>query len=377
VAEATARQALAALERAYDRVVLAMRLPAPLADGGLGGTDGLDLYLTAGAEAQLNIGQDPSVLGPFDQASAFCRLEAPEQALLDRAATLCVGEAIASRLDPAEGPHLRRSLATQLWLVTGRPSFADLAAVDEVQSNPQVSIASRARSRSSEGAAIFLEFLGEAFSATGPGVLETSVLSIAAGATAPAAFQWDNEPDIFDVLRRTLDDKPRRMAELMSDFAVARAFVGTRDDGAHLPTLDWTGSFGRVRFDWALDLSSLPRRVAARYPVEPTGSIYVWLGIDQAVPVGTVLGFRAEWEPPVAFSWVLVRVGAGGEELSRVTAPIQAHATLVEQTLEDLQDVAGVLVVGVNLGGVDPAHPFDPDVEPFEAHSCTVYLTKL
>ena len=203
VAEATAAQALAAVERAYERLVLAMRLPAPLADGGLGGTDGLDLYLEAGTEARLQTGQDPPDLGLFDRASAFCWLEAPERALLDRTATLCVGEAIASRLDAAEGPHLRRSLATQLWFATGTPSSADFSAVDEVQSKPHVSICSRALSRSSEGAAIFLEYLGETFSAAGPSLLETSLLSMAAGATAPDAYQWNNEP-------RTLKDTTGR-----------------------------------------------------------------------------------------------------------------------------------------------------------------------
>jgi hypothetical protein len=33
--------------------------------------------------------------------------------------------------------------------------------------------------------------------------------------------------------------------------------------------------------------------------------------------------------------------------------------------------------VGTNLGGVDLAHPFDPDFEPFEPHGFTVYLAEL
>ena len=52
----------------------------------------------------------------------------------------------------------------------------------------------------------------------------------------------------------------------MVDFAVARAFVGARDDGQHLPGLSWSSGFGRVRFDWVVPFSSLPRRVAIKPP---------------------------------------------------------------------------------------------------------------
>jgi hypothetical protein len=34
-------------------------------------------------------------------------------------------------------------------------------------------------------------------------------------------------------------------------------------------------------------------------------------------------------------------------------------------------------LVGTNLEGIDLAHPFDPDIAPFEPHSATVYLVRL
>ncbi len=153
-------------------------------------------------------------------------------------------------------------------------------------------------------------------------------------------------------------------------------FVGTRGDGTLVPSLGWSGDFGRVRFDWSLPLSSLPRRVASQHPIFPTGSIYVWLDLDQPVQ-GETLAFQAEWEAPVSFQWTLVRVDAAGHELSRIDAPYQQRGTKVEQQLVNLEGAAGVMVVGVNLGGVDLAHPFDPDIAPAEPHECTVYLTKL
>mgnify|MGYP001555972865 CR=1 FL=1 len=45
--EAALPASLSALENAYERVVLSLRLPSPLGDGGAGGTDALDWYLAA------------------------------------------------------------------------------------------------------------------------------------------------------------------------------------------------------------------------------------------------------------------------------------------------------------------------------------------
>jgi hypothetical protein len=60
-----------------------------------------------------------------------------------------------------------------------------------------------------------------------------------------------------------------------------------------------------------------------------------------------------------------------------VNAPFVERGTSIEQNLADLEGVQALMVVGTNLGGVDLAHPFDPDLSPFEPHGCTVYLTKL
>ncbi len=162
----------------------------------------------------------------------------------------------------------------------------------------------------------------------------------------------------------------------MVDFAAARAFLGDRDDGAHFLESGWLGSFGRVRFDWNIPFSDLPRRVAPVRPIAPNGSIYIWLDLDK-VPENVELGFRGEWEPPVSFQWTLVAVDATGKELRRLNAPFVERGTRAEQSLVDLSGARGIIVVGTNLGGIDLRHPFDPDYAPFEPHGCTVYLAKL
>lgn len=348
VSPAVARKALAALENAYRKLVDVLQLPAPLTDGGLGGSNALDLYLNADGSGALRSEHDAPEVTRFDSASAFCVLDGP--ALLERQATVCVGEAIAWRLDAGTTPAVRRGYAAHLWHIVGSPTALDDEELDDAQLHPELGLL--------RGALLF-DLLDERRGQGHLAALGTALLGAAASKTAPNAWQWDNEPDVFDVLRHTLGDTPRKMAEVMGDLAVTRAFMDSR-----------------VRFDWSLPLSSLPRRVASQRAIYPTGSMYVWLGLDQPMQ-GETLAFQAEWEAPVTFYWTLVVVDAEGYELRRIAAPFKERATHVEQQLVNLEGAVGVIVVGMNLGGVDLAHPFDPDVTPAEPHECTVYLTKL
>ncbi len=372
----TTLAALHAMEQAYERLVIAMRLPAPLPDLGRGGSDALDLYLRAGGGRGFHSDHDLPLPGRFDSASAFCLLDDAARTPLDRAATQCVGEAIAWRLDAGLTPFERRAYATDLWWIAGHPTSLDLEAIDDLQIHPQSGVAGLALSPLAEGAGLFYEFLDATEGTGGPGRLSTALIATAAQKTDPRAWEWDNEPDVFDVLRHTLGDSPRRMADLMGRLAVDRAFLGDRDDGTHLPSMMWAGSFGRVRFAWSIPYSSLPRRVTPLYPIMPTGSVYVWLTLDK-VPEQSSLGFRADWEPPVGFKWTLVRVGHDGSELSRIDVKYEESATHCEKEIVNLTGAAGILIVGTNMGGADLSHPFDPDVAPYEPHSLTVYLASM
>jgi hypothetical protein len=367
--------ALGALERAYDRLVLALGLPPPHADGGLGGSDALDAYLSP-PFSELEVDAATLEPGPFTEASAFCRIPKGDPLLLERSATLCLGEAIALGLDASETPYLRRGFATWLWWATGLPTTLDVEALDYVQAHPEQPIADRERSRGSEGSALFFEYLETLRSAGDPGELSSALLSASVSQSQPREFQYLNTPDVFDVLRHSLDEDPARFAAMMIDFTVARAFVGDRDDGLHLPALGWSGAFGRVRFDWAIKFSSLPRRVLVSPAVDSTGSVLIWLDLDE-VGLGAALGFRAEWEPPVSFQWQFVKIGGEGEELGRVDIPFQERGHEAEGRVRNLDGARAILVVGTNLEGIDLSHPFDPDVAPFEPHGATVYLVRM
>jgi hypothetical protein len=368
-------RSLAALETAYDRLVLALGLPAPRADRGAGGSDALDAYL-ASPESDLSVVVEPPLPGPFSESSAFCHLPVGDPILLERSATLCLGEAIAAGLDSSETPHLRRAFATWLWWVSGAPTCLDVEAVDRVQAHPEMPIATRERSTFSEGSALFFEYLESVRSASALGELSSSLLSASVSSSRGLGLDYVNDPDLFDVLRHTLDEEPDRFAALMIDFSVARAFVGSRDDGLHLPALGWSGAFGRVRYDWSLPFSSLPRRVLVNPAVDSTGSVLIYLDLDE-VGLGAALGFRAEWEPPVNFQWQLVKIAPDGTELGRIDVPFRQRAHDADARVSNLDGARAILVVGTNLEGIDLSHPFDPDVAPFEPHAATVYLVRL
>jgi hypothetical protein len=143
-----------------------------------------------------------------------------------------------------------------------------------------------------------------------------------------------------------------------------------------LPGVTFAGSFGRAHFDWVIPFSSLPRRVLSGTPVAQSGAELIWVDLDDA-PMGAVLGFRAEWEAPVAFQWRMLLLDAHGQELRRVDVTFQERATSADGRVQRLEGAKAVVIAGVNLGGVDLAHPFDPDVAPFEPSGCTVYLVAM
>jgi hypothetical protein len=373
-------QALGSFEQAFERLVGALDLPAPLPDDGRGGSDALDLYLLptdafTPTFERVYVSSELPRSGSFDAAPAFCTALADAPELLERAATLCLGEAIALRVDSAETPHLRRAFATELWWMSGHPTSFDYEAVDAVQRRPTRALAARDLSALSEGSALLFDYLEHKLGVGEPAQLSLALFAASAQITPASAASWQNEPDLFDVLRHTLGESELALARLLGDFAVTRAFLGDREDGLHLPTLAWSGRFGAPIFDWVIPFASLPRRVRVT-PPEPTGAVLVWLDLRDA-PKGVPLGFQAEWEPPAQFQWLLVRVGADGTELGRLEVPYQQRETRVEARLVDLGGAAALIAVGAHIERVDVEQPFDPDVAPFEPHGALVYFVEL
>ena len=371
--------ALTDLEDAYRNLVDVLDLPSPLLDDIRGGTAALDLFLIGGSDEPLRVQHDlvaDGGVGSFDTASAYC-VAGAEARNLERTATLCVGEAIAWRLAPSETAFVRRAYATHLWQVLGAPGGQDFERIDELQANPQRAIVDSELNTASEASSLFLDYLSYRVESRSGYRLPTAIMSLSGSNTEAGAWRWNNEPDIFDVLRASFQDTG--IPKLLLDFSVARAFLGDRDDGTQMPPFRWSGAFGRVRFDWHLPWSSLPRHVASVRPIEPTGSTYLWLDLSdlpKEARESARLGFRATWEAPGSFAWSLVKVDANGAMIGRIDLPYLERASEVETSLASLRDAAAIIVVGTNLGGLN-AHPFDPDAAPFEPRGYTVYLAAL
>ncbi len=375
-AEPLLPEALAAFEAAYERGVLALALPAPLGDHGAGGNDALDWYLGA-TPSELHAEQGPLLLGRMDAAPVFCEGGAPAGALLERQAALCVGEALASRLDAGEGPDARHAFALEHWWITGSKTSLDVQIVDEAQRQPEGALSFDAQRGNAVGRfALLLEMLETTRSAAPPGVLGASMLAAAAARTPPDAAAYDDEPDVFDVLRHSVDEELPRYADLMVDFALRRALAGDRDDGTRLPALSFAGAFARPRFDWVIPFSTLPRRVLSGVPIAPSGAELIWIELDDA-PLGARLGFRAEWEAPVAFQWRMLLVDREGRDVRRIDVPFQERAQSADARVVRLDGAKAIIIAGVNIGGVDLTYPFDPDMQPFEPAACTVYLVTM
>ena len=109
--------------------------------------------------------------------------------------------------------------------------------------------------------------------------------------------------------------------------------------------------------------------------VEPTGATYLWLDLEGA-PKGAELTFVADWELPSVFRWALVKVDRTGGEAGRVAVAGVFGSSHAERTVVGIDDLAGILIVGVNAGSMDRSRPFDPDDAPFMPHAYTVTLAK-
>src|SRR5262249_12969847 len=97
------------------------------------------------------------------------------------------------------------------------------------------------------GASAFWARLDWAFGG-GPGAIILAAWALHPTMTPIGATRWANEPDTFDVLRATFKgalSSGSTVHDLWLDFAVARAFLGSSDDGVHQPELRTLGDAAR------------------------------------------------------------------------------------------------------------------------------------
>lgn len=350
----------------------ALNLPRPSSDGARGGSPAFDIYVVPEAPPHRVRLDDVAPLG-FDSATTFLTVTPPGDGCAGSAA---IARALATagllRIDAATNDGVMAMVASHFAALAAPCPSVELTAVDMFQRHPERSLVS-ADADGPVGAMLFSRYLDQAYGTGRPVDVLSSLVAVAVQQSPPDAWHWHNEPDVFDALRRNARSLESSLSNLLLDFSVQRAFMGDRSDGAHLADVARYGEAGRVRFEWNVDYGSLPRHLAPVRPIEATGSTYLWLDLSGA-PAGAEITFVAEWESPVLFRWALVKIDQDGGEKGRVEIAGVYGNTKVQQSMVDLEGLAGLLVVGMNLGDLNRAFPYDPDEAPFAPHGYTVTL---
>jgi hypothetical protein len=388
---------LDAFERAWRTLTGALEVPAPDVDPS---TLAYDVFLVEprGWELAATSLEARDLRSRFDRGRAFTAIDRRVRrgCLLDALAAREIARASLFRVAPATEEGTARAQTTYLAELASpcavaiegdavsafqsRPerAFADAYAGEEaaVAGGPAPATRSPVDALFAEGASIFWARLDWAFGRS-PGRVVTASWALHPTATDPSAPRWTNEPDTFDVLRATFKGaltSQGTVSDLWLDFGIARAFLGSADDGLHLPELRTLGDMARVPYDWDIPWPKAPRRLAPRAPVYPTGASYL-LVRRAGAPSGARLRVEIDWEEHALFRWAFVKLDAAGRELGRVVIPTAERATEAQMTLVELDAVDRVLLVGVNVG--DPAYAFDPDDEVWEPHAWMVTVAEV
>lgn len=369
------KSALAALQEAdsaYRFLRVQALLPAPDYDN-QGGSPAVDLYLS-------DLRGPPMRLG-FGTPTRFPHDRAPVHALLERRLSGCArATAVHRALATAQlaaidagafGASFASSAAYLAMIATGCNGEV-LAALDDAQAHPETSILPPSEPDAPSASPLLWWWLDSTVGEGTPGALLTGLWYNGLQSTALDYSRFRNEPDLLAVVRRLALARKTTQDGLLLEFAVARAFLGERDDGQHFSETAWMGAAGRVRFESSWPYKTLPRRLAFT-PLEPTGMVYTWVDLQDAKE-HPKLGFRATWEHPVTMRWALVRVSKDGEELSRMVLPHQRGVFEADAIIEELENTAGLLIVGVNNGGISLDEHQRLDDAPYEPHGGTIHV---
>lgn len=384
-------EVLASAERAWSTLQGALGLPSPDVDPD---TLVYAVHLVEGEGPGATHLRARDVRSRVDRAGAFTVFDAevPSGCALDQLTARAIARASLYRVAPATDEATALAQTTYLaGLVAPCFDAPQRDAVRTFQAHPDRAVTSlhagdavpvasatpappagrpkltRENLLHAEGASLFWARVDGAFGRA-PGGIVRATWALAPTMTPLGAPRWDDEPDGFDVLRVSFDgalSHGSKLADLFLDVAVARAFMGSADDGTHAVETRAFGDDARITLDWDLPWPTKPKRVAPRAPVEPTGASYVVIRRSGARPDAR-LRVEITWEEHALFRWAIVKRDARGAELGRVVIPTTERATDAQLTLADFGGADSLLLVGVNAG--DPAYAFDPDDEVWEPH---------
>jgi len=346
--------ALAATDRAWDVATgaLALAPPDPESDGvwHVYLVDGVDEGSTA-----LLAARDP--LAHFDRASSFALVDRDllPGCALDFAVARAVARASLWRMAPATDEGSARA-ETQMLARLATPCYVGYDEERTFQDEPERAVVDPASPSFDQGAALFFEWLDANF-ATYPGALIAGLSSLAPTRTGARVWRWSGTPTGFDVLRVSLKNAlgtGSTLDDVLARFAVHRALA--------IPP---------ARIRWHVPWPAKGRRLASAIPVAPTGASYVLVDMAGA-PGSAKLRVEASWEDFGRMRWEIVKLDAQGAVLADVPVTSLPLGTSASMTVEPLDGVDRVLVVGANVGSTE--HTFDPDEGWWEPHGWLLTL---
>jgi hypothetical protein len=312
------------------------------------------LYLVetaSGAGGRVVAGErDP--LARFDRSSSFALVDrmTPPGCALDFAVARAIARASMMRTVPATDEGSARAQSDAVARLVTPCAGPDSAGRALFQSIPERSVVDPLSAAYDEGAGAFFDWLDVRFGVE-PGALLKGLWALAATRTPPGADRWAGAPTDFDVLRVSLKDALGRgsnLDDVLVQFAVARVSM-----------------FPSPRPAWDIPWPDRARRLAAPKPVAPTGASYVRIDCAGAPP-GAKLRLEAEWEDYARMRWVALKLDPQDGVMAQVPIRTFDPATHASMTLDGIDGVSRVIVVGANVGSTD--HPFDPDQGEWEPH---------
>jgi hypothetical protein len=346
--------ALSSADRAWDTLDGALALPLPDAD-----LDGAwHVYLVdqvAGEGRALLEERDPRA--HYDRGLSFAIVDraTPRGCALDLALARALTRAAILRAAPATD-EASASAQTEALARLAVPCAQDSGDTLEFQSHPERAIADPRSGAFDRGASLFFDWLDATF-AHELGGLIGGLWALAPSRTPPGAWRWANAATGYDVMRESLK------GALSTDSTIDDVFVRFAVDRARATP--------SVRIAWHVPWPARARRLASPEPVFPTGASY--LLVDHAgAPTGAKLRMEALWEDYGRMRWVVVKLDAGGRTMARLPVTSLDRGTRASLTVESLEGVDRLLIVGVNVGSTE--HPFDPDQGEWEPHGWLVTL---
>jgi hypothetical protein len=336
-----------AVDRAWETLVGVIGVPQP--ERGMDGQ--WNLYLgdavDGGGQAYL-VALDPrtrfalgSSFGRIDRSASGCMLDLAVARAVAQGSLLASSPTTAKGLGLAESEELAR-------LATPCAAFDDDEAA--FQSEPERTLVDGSSTSFARGGAAFFEWLDARFGRA-PGAMVPALWALTPDRADVRSASGRSVATAFDVLATSLRGaftSAATLDEVFVGFAVARVAMWP-------PVLP----------AWNVSWPARPRRLVSPIPVSPTGASYVVIHREGAAP-GTRLRLEAEWEDYARMRWVVLKLDSGGGTLGQIRVSSPDRATKAALTLDAMDGIDRVVVVGVNVGSTE--HAFSPAQGEWEPH---------